>query len=191
MRSLALLLALAPLLGQAADASREELWRALAGGGHVALMRHARAPGTGDPPEFQLGDCSTQRNLDASGRAQARAAGEAFRKHGVAPARVLTSQWCRCRETAELMQLGEVEDFPTGLNSFFRDRSKAGVRLGVLRQFLTELEPESGTLLLISHQVNITGLTDVWPRSGEVVVLKLKGADGFEVVGTMLPESGD
>ena len=81
-------------------------------------MRHALAPGTGDPAGFALGDCSTQRNLDDRGRAQARRTGQALREAGVTFDHVWTSQWCRARDTAELLDMGEVVEKPP-LNSFF------------------------------------------------------------------------
>src|SRR2546428_13593633 len=86
-------------------------WAALAGGGHVALIRHGNAPPGygGDPPGFKIDDCATQRNLDETGRQEARALGEAFRKHGVRVDRTVSSPWCRCLETARLMAVGEVE----------------------------------------------------------------------------------
>ena len=77
------------------------LWQALASGGHVALIRHAEAPGIGDPAEFDLDDCSTQRNLSEQGRAQAKAIGDRFRANGISVAQVQSSQWCRCLETAQ------------------------------------------------------------------------------------------
>ena len=93
----------------AADDS-QEAWAALVNGGHVALIRHGNAPpGYGDPPGFQIDDCTTQRNLDEKGRAQARALGEAFRQHGVRADKILSSPWCRCLETARLMVLGPVD----------------------------------------------------------------------------------
>src|SRR4030095_3712611 len=80
-------------------------------GGHVALIRHGNAPpGYGDPPGFKIDDCTTQRNLDDRGRAQARALGAAFRQHGVRVGKVLASPWCRCLETAELLALGPVDN---------------------------------------------------------------------------------
>src|SRR3712207_523458 len=97
-----LLLAAACLVPRGARA--DELLDRLRRGGLVMLMRHARTePGTGDPPGFRHDDCSTQRNLDATGRAQARAIGERLRAERVPLGRVLTSRWCRCRETAELL----------------------------------------------------------------------------------------
>jgi hypothetical protein len=93
-------------------------WQALENGG-IVLFRHALAPGTGDPANFTLGDCSTQRNLNDQGRADSRAIGQAFQDKGINVGRVLTSQWCRCVETAELAFPGQVEEEPV-FNSFFR-----------------------------------------------------------------------
>ena len=87
-------------------------WAALDRPGAFAIMRHALAPGTGDPAGFTLEDCSTQRNLDDRGRAQALAIGAAFRARGVQFDAVLSSQWCRCQETASLLELGEVTPAP-------------------------------------------------------------------------------
>ncbi|MCK6409580.1 MAG: histidine phosphatase family protein, partial [Thauera sp.] len=98
----ALLAGLALLLSATtfAATAEEALWKALREGGHVALMRHAVAPGVGDPPGFRLDDCATQRNLSAAGRRQAQAIGERFRANGIATAAVFSSQWCRCLDTA-------------------------------------------------------------------------------------------
>lgn len=175
----AILLAAAP-----AAASEEEGWEALRQPGAVAMMRHAIAPGTGDPAHFALGDCATQRNLDERGRAQARAVGEAFRSRGVAPDRILTSQWCRARETAELLGLGAVEELPT-LNSFFRDRSTRDAQTEATRAYLASLEPDE-TVVLVTHQVNITALTGRIPSSGEIIVFRLGADDAVEVLDEIL-----
>jgi hypothetical protein len=121
-RLLACLCLLLPLSAAAqTDADEAALWAALRDGGHVALIRHALAPGTGDPPEFRVEDCRTQRNLSPAGRAQARAIGERFRANGIGTAAVFSSQWCRCLDTARALALGEVTPF-AGLNSFFAGR---------------------------------------------------------------------
>jgi Histidine phosphatase superfamily (branch 1) len=106
--ALAVLLMVTP--GLAGDSSNEA-WAALAKGGHVALIRHGNAPPGygGDPPGFRFDDCKTQRNLDDVGREQARALGEAFRKHGVRVDRIVASPVCRCLETGQLMAVGAVE----------------------------------------------------------------------------------
>ncbi|WP_205742744.1 histidine phosphatase family protein [Onishia niordana] len=138
-------------------------------GGHIALMRHALAPGTGDPAGFAIDDCATQRNLSAEGRAQARAIGERFRAWDIEVSEVRSSRWCRCLQTAELLGLGEVIPTPA-LDSFFRDRSAADRQTRELRELIEAWNGE-GTLVLVTHQVNITALTGVYPRSGEILVL--------------------
>ena len=112
---LAMVLCLAPGSAAADDA---ELWAAFRSEGHLALLRHALAPGTGDPADFELQDCGTQRNLSVQGRDQAGRIGDRFRASGVAAANVFSSQWCRCLETANLLGLGPVKPLPA-LNSFF------------------------------------------------------------------------
>lgn len=145
----------------------------------VAIMRHAIAPGTGDPSEFRLGDCRTQRNLNETGREQARRVGAAVRAAGIRIDRVLSSQWCRCLETAELLGLGNVEPLPS-LNSFFENRSSGPVQTAATRAFLRDL-PADETVFLVTHQVNITALTGVFPASGEVILLRVE-PDGATTV---------
>ena len=159
----------------------KDLWSSLASGSHVAIIRHALAPGFGDPEEFALEDCSTQRNLSAEGRAQARRIGDLFRANGIARARVMTSQWCRCRETAELMQLGDVTDLPA-LNSFFQDRSTAGEQTRALKEWLLDRAPGEA-LVLVTHQVNISALTGMGASSGEIVVFRINEASEADVIG--------
>lgn len=95
-----------------------ELVGRMKAGRHILMIRHALAPGTGDPANFKIGDCSTQRNLDVRGREQARDIGNWLRSNGITSARMYSSQWCRCLETAGLIDLGPVEELPA-LNSFF------------------------------------------------------------------------
>ena len=118
-----------------AAAEEAVLWRALASKGHVALLRHAIAPGTGDPPDFAVGDCSTQRNLSQEGRAQAERIGDRFRDNGVEAARVVSSQWCRCLDTAELLGLGAVEELPL-LNSFYQRTERRKPQTEALNEWL-------------------------------------------------------
>jgi phosphohistidine phosphatase SixA len=179
-----ILLAAAVLLSASPTRADEALWAALAGGGHVALMRHAYAPGTGDPDDFRLDDCSTQRNLDETGREQARGTGDAFRQHGVIVGQIFSSQWCRCLETAKLLALGEVYPFPP-LNSFFGDRERGPKQTAALRALLANTDAEGPSLVMVTHQVNITALTGIFPGSGEIVVLRLGGPDIFETIGSI------
>ncbi len=149
-----------------------------------AIMRHALAPGFGDPAEFQLNVCNTQRNLDERGRQQAKAVGSALKASGIAFDRVLTSQWCRCRETADLLDLGKPADFP-GLNSFFQDRSTAEAQTEQVRGLLKALPPGE-KLMLVTHQVNITALTGRGVSSGEIFLIKLDAEGKVNVVGEFL-----
>ena len=158
-------------------------WKGLRSGGHVALIRHALAPGTGDPAAFKLDDCSTQRNLSDAGRAQAARIGARFRKEGMETARVLSSQWCRCLETAELLALGPVEELPI-LNSFYERRENEERQTRGLETWLTEQDLDR-PVLLVTHQVNITALTGVFPTSGEMVVVRRTEDGGISVVGTI------
>jgi hypothetical protein len=160
-----------------------ELWQALRSGAAVALMRHAEAPGTGDPAGFRLDDCATQRNLSAEGRAQAVRIGETFRRQGIPAAEVRSSAWCRARDTAAGLALGPVELAPP-LNSFF-GRSAAGPEsTAALRQLIAGL-PAGKPGVLITHQVNITALTGVFPRSGEMVVVR---RGDLTVLGRIAPD---
>ena len=143
--------------------------------GIVAILRHAVAPGTGDPATFALDDCATQRNLDAQGREQARKIGAAIRAAGATVDRVVTSQWCGCRDNTRYLDLGPAEDLPA-LNSFFRNRDRAGPQTAELRQLLLGLPPAE-TVVLVSHQVNTTALTGRIAASGEVFMLRI-GRDG-------------
>ncbi len=171
---LACLCLLLPFAAARAETGEAALWAALRDGGHVALIRHALAPGTGDPPGFRVDDCATQRNLSAAGRAQARAIGERFRANGIATAAIFSSQWCRCLDTAREMGLGEAVAFP-GLNSFFADRGEEAWHTAAARALIAERAHGALPLVLVTHQVNITALSGVFPASGEIIVMRLDG----------------
>ncbi|GAB3676158.1 histidine phosphatase family protein [Salinisphaera aquimarina] len=173
-----------PFGGAWAADDNAALWRGLANGDYVALMRHASAPGYGDPEDFTLGDCATQRNLSAAGRAQARAIGARFRAHGIDAAVVRSSQWCRCLDTARLLDLGAVIATPA-LNSFFSNRAQGAAQTETVRALLAEAGTRQPTVL-VTHQVNITALSDVFPASGEIVVLQ-PSATALDVVGRIAP----
>ncbi|MDZ7752367.1 MAG: histidine phosphatase family protein [Gammaproteobacteria bacterium] len=148
--------------------------------GTALLLRHALAPGVGDPPGFELDDCSTQRNLSDAGRAQARALGERLRALGVSSARVYSSRWCRCLETARLLDLGPVQALPA-LDSFFQQRSIAPSRTRAAREFLHALPP-GPPVILVTHQVNISALTGRFTDSGAGVLVRPSAAGEVEVL---------
>ena len=158
-----------PALAAGADSvSLDEAARRLASGGWVMMMRHAATePGVGDPPEFRLGDCATQRNLSATGREQARQAGAAIRAAGIRIDEVRTSQWCRCRETAQLA-FGRAADWPA-LNSFFASRGDESAQTGQVREWAATLGAGRNAML-VTHQVNISGVMGQFAAPGEVVV---------------------
>ncbi|MGL5115804.1 MAG: histidine phosphatase family protein [Beijerinckiaceae bacterium] len=138
--------------------------------GAVVLIRHATAPGGGDPPGMRLGDCATQRNLDAAGREQARRIGEAFRARGITVGRVVASQWCRALDTARLAFPDAAREEPA-FNSFFGERGEEAARTAAGRAILSAWGGP-GVLVVITHQVNITALTGIFPASGEAVAAR-------------------
>jgi hypothetical protein len=123
------------LLSGTAAADVAALWLALLDGGQVAFIRDALAPGIGDLGNFTLNECSRQRNLSSSGRAQARRIGDRFRANGLAMANIYTSQWCRFRETAGLFALGPANDLPA-LNPFFERPGQRTPQTEVLRGWI-------------------------------------------------------
>ena len=148
-----------------------ELSDKLQGGTHLLLMRHAEAPGIGDPPDLSLTDCSSQRNLDTRGRNQAKRIGDWLKSQGVSLARVYSSPWCRCTETAALLDLGAVEVQPA-LGSFFNQAQNANNSTAALQALVARTLPNSNSqaLILVTHQVNIRDYVGVTVDSGEMVL---------------------
>ncbi len=146
-------------------------WKALRAGGHVALMRHADAPGGfGDPPGFRVDDCATQRNLSDKGRADAAKIGARLKSEGIAFEKILSSPWCRCIDTAKLLNLGTVEAEATfGNVVVLRDQER---RLTAGARALIAKWTARGNLLVVTHGANIHALTGISPASGEIVVVK-------------------
>ena len=182
--AVAFLFLLAAIWPQALTAS-DVAWQALREGEAIALFRHARAPGTGDPPQFRLDDCSTQRNLSPEGRRQAQAIGEQFRARQVPVEQVLSSRWCRALDTARLAFGDMTEPFPP-LDSFFAGRDREDAQTQALRQRIAEWRSR-GVLVMVTHQVNITALTGIFPEEGEALVLKPKAGTGFDLIGRIRP----
>jgi phosphohistidine phosphatase SixA len=137
-------------------------------GANVMFMRHALAPGYGDPSHFDVNDCDTQRNLDATGRAQAKSLGKVLKQHQIRFDEIKSSQWCRCQETARLLEVGKVMPF-TGLNSFFEEHADREQTLRQLKSYLDALKQDE-LVLLVTHQVVISAVTGVYAPSGGVVL---------------------
>jgi broad specificity phosphatase PhoE len=185
---LGLLALLAVQRTHAAPQDGAALWRLLKGGGHVVLMRHAATvPGIGDPAGFKLGQCSTQRNLSATGRKDAEQIGAAFRQHAVPIASVLSSHWCRCVDTAQLA-FGRVEPVNM-LDSLFTDDAAARQRkLDATRAWLASWK-HAGNLVLVTHDVNIRALVGEYASQGEMIVARAQPDGTLSVLGR-LPHAG-
>ncbi len=165
-------------------ADDEAVWAALKSGGHVALIRHALAPGFGDPENFSLDDPKTQRNLSAEGRAQAKRIGAAFTKHTILKAQVYSSQWRRCMDTADLLDLGPVTAEPI-LNSFFQNRGDRDEQTAALKTWLQSANLRR-PVVLVTHQVNISAFAGVYPASGEMTVMRREDDGAFTFAGRIL-----
>lgn len=175
-----------------------DAWKSLKDSKVVAIMRHAIAPGNGDPSEFALGDCTTQRNLSEQGRQQARIIGAQMKEYGISGAQIFSSQWCRCIDTATELGLGIPQALPM-INSFFQDRSTAKLQTAQLRSWIrNRLKPHAKsssqsktttlpTAVLVTHQVNITALTGVFPASGEIVFVALDADKLTAVTSVVIP----
>jgi broad specificity phosphatase PhoE len=173
------------LLAFAAGASADVVPPAeLARPGRLLMLRHAQAPGTGDPPGFKLRDCATQRNLDEAGRAQAVQLGDRLARGGVARAEVYSSQWCRCLETARLLKLGPVKEL-AALNSFFNRPQDGERNLAALRAFLAKLPPDGPPVVLVTHQVTVTAFTGRGIGSGGGAIFELNGTGAPRLLGEL------
>ncbi len=160
-----------------AEAS-ESVWEALRTPGAVVVLRHSYAPGAFDPPDARLDDCTTQRNLDETGRAQARRIGEAFRQQGLTVGAVLSSPRCRCLDTARLA-FGRVESWDV-LQGALRDAERRRRQLAEMRQRIAA-HRSGPPLVLVTHGSVVTDLTGLSIRMGEFVVLR-RAADGSHAV---------
>ncbi len=143
------------------------------------FMRHALAPGFGDPARFDITDCNSQRNLDAAGRRQARQAGAALARSGIEIYQILSSRWCRCTETAALLELGAFTTFD-GLNSFYGGHVDREETLFLLRQKLDSMDGTQ-VVLMVTHQVVISAITGISPPSGGLVFYNSKTQQSKQV----------
>ena len=148
--------------------------------GTVILIRHALAPGTGDPAQFDLKDCRTQRNLDATGRRQARAIGQRLQAAALDFAGVYSSEWCRCLETAQLLGLGPVTPFH-GLNSFYEGHVPRAATLAALEAKIASLPKTGKPVVMVTHFVTISALTNLAIESGGMVLLDLGTGKAREI----------
>ena len=165
-------------------ADQGDLIKQMKSGGHILMIRHAYAPGTGDPAHFKIGDCATQRNLENRGRIQARAIGDWLRSKGIKDAKIYSSQWCRCLETATLLDFGSVSEL-SALNSFYELPQNREPNIKSLRSFFANLPNNGELIILVTHFVTILEIAGEGVSSGEGVVLKLKEEGTYYVLGRL------
>ncbi len=146
----------------------------LQSGSALIIMRHADAPGIGDPPGYRIGDCSTQRNLGEYGRKQAKEIGIWLSQQGISEARVFSSPWCRCLDTAVLLNKGTVTS-ERSLGSFFDEMSDSGKQTRELEAFVQQQLSKSNKLplILVTHQVNTYAYTGMSVGVGQMLLVKV------------------
>ena len=159
----------------------EQAWSLAQEGNKIILIRHSLAPGGGDPEGFKIDDCRTQRNLSKKGINQSKTIGKLFKKNNVLIDQVLTSQWCRCKDTAKYA-FGNYKEF-TALNSTFQSpyNKNEGKQLKELYDFAKKWKGKGKNLVLITHYSIITAITNAVPSSGEIVITD----KDFKVLGTI------
>ena len=174
------------LTTQTSFANELAIWDKLQGTapkGYVLLLRHSLAPGVGDPANFTLNDCSTQRNLSQDGRDDARDVGQWLQRREIKIARVESSRWCRAKETASLLNLGKVR-LNKNLDSLFQETDALNhpQTIKVRKQIIAH-RSKTGLLVLVGHFVNIGALTNVGVDSGEGVLVRADSKGKIKVVG--------
>ena len=137
--------------------------------GKIIFIRHSIAPGGGDPENFSLNDCTTQRNLSKKGIEQSKQIGEFFKKNKVIISKVLSSQWCRCKDTA-FHAFGKYEEF-FALNSTFQIKFSGNSKkqAEALKNFVKKWDGK-GNIIFVTHYVIILKHTNYAPSSGELVI---------------------
>ena len=161
--------------------SSEQNWKPAQEGNKIILIRHSLAPGGGDPAGFKINDCKTQRNLNLVGINQSKKIGKLFKKNKVLIDQVLTSQWCRCKDTAQYA-FGNYKEF-TALNSTFQspyDKNETK-QLKELYSFVKKWNGKGKNLVLVTHFSIITAITNAVPSSGEIVITD----KNFKVISTI------
>ena len=146
-------------------------WQPAKEGNKIILIRHSIAPGSGDPSGFQIKDCKTQRNLSKEGIDQSKKIGKLFIKNQIKIDQVLSSQWCRCKDTAKYA-FKNYKEF-SALNSTFQTPydKNAKKQINELKDYIQKWNGNGSNLVLVTHYVIITAITDVVPRSGEIVII--------------------
>jgi phosphohistidine phosphatase SixA len=176
----------ATLLPQSAQARDMAIWDQLQGTnpkGYVLLMRHALAPGIGDPENFKVNDCSTQRNLNDEGRKDAREIGQWLQRREVKIFRVESSRWCRAQETARLLNIGKVR-LNKNFDSLFQDADPLNdPQTANIKKQIFNHRNVRGLLVLVGHSVNIQAVAGVSLESGEGVLVRANAQREIKIFG--------
>ena len=164
--------------------SAEINWEAIQEGNKIILIRHASAPGGGDPVGFKIKDCSTQRNLDQIGIEQSIYIGKLFKKKLIPIDKVLSSQWCRCKDTAKFA-FGDYKEF-SALNSTFQTpfNKNEENQLKQIKEYVKNWKGNGKNLIMVTHYSIITKITNSAPSSGEIIVVN-KEFDILERISTL------
>ncbi|OWS69371.1 histidine phosphatase family protein [Polynucleobacter aenigmaticus] len=157
--------------------AQSEFASKLQDGQHILLMRHADAPGYGDPQNYQMNQCSTQRNLGDFGRKQAKSTGDWLSKQGIDQAKIYSSAWCRCIDTATLLNKGAVKK-EASLGSFFDDMSQAKRQTDELIKLIAAERKQHPNMpiIMVTHHVNIQSYVGMVVNSGDMVLVKVDSA---------------
>ena len=161
--------------------SSDQNWKPAQEGNKIILIRHSLAPGGGDPTGFKINDCKTQRNLNREGISQSKKIGKLFKRNKVPIDQVLSSQWCRCKDTAKYA-FGKYKEF-TALNSTFKSsyNKNEAKQLKEIYNFVGKWNGKGKNLILITHFSIITAVTNAIPSSGEIVITD----KNFKVISTI------
>ena len=180
MRKVFLILILGLLNFQTNVFSSDKIINQLKSGGNIIFIRHAIAPGNGDPDNFDLKDCSTQRNLSKNGIEQSKKIGEFFKDNKIKVEKVLSSEWCRCKETAEIA----FKEYTANsfLNSFYslKYAKNKDKQIKALNDYIINLKSNEN-LILVTHYVLISEVLNYGPSSGEIVV----SDKNFNIIGSI------
>jgi len=161
--------------------SSETIWDEARKGNKVILIRHSLAPGGGDPAGFKIGDCKTQRNLNKAGIEQSKKIGKIFKGNKIPIDIVLSSEWCRCKDTA-FHAFGKFKEFSALNSTFSTPYNKNEPRqIKEIEKYLMNWEGEGKNLILVTHYSVITAITNAAPSSGEIII----SDKNLNVIGTI------
>jgi Histidine phosphatase superfamily (branch 1) len=170
-----------------AAAQDAALWERLKKGGHIILMRNTAVDeGGGDPKGYKIPDCATQLNLTDKGRDEARRIGEVLRKRSIPVGQVLSSQFCRCQETAKLA-FGKFEQWEA-LNSFLDKPDRKSEQTRLLHQKLGRI-PQDTNIVIVTHGYNIVSAVGLNPDPGDfLIIAPSESTGGYRVLGELYPK---